>query len=132
MKTPRRISLLLFIVAGFLFSCKSGSGPFAKGNPVAAKCTDGSFYLATIVSDSSGTYKVDYDSGETGEVPATDLKALCASPENVKTGDAVVASWNSSVKLYAGIVQEIQRNGVLVKWDDGSAPSLCPFGKFAK
>ena len=113
------------------FSCNDNANPFSPGSHIAAKSTDSCFYLATIKSDTGGKFQVNFDDGDQGDVAKTDMKVFC-SEADLHTGDKVLASWNSSEKLYPGTVQEIQRGGVIVKWDDGSAPSFSPFGKIVK
>ena len=135
MKTKLTITtaLVLFILTAGFFSCgnKAGGSDYAAGTAVAAKWSDGNYWTAKIVSLSGDKYKITYDDGTSGEVMKADIKPLAAK-EDLKAGDAVWAVWSGNAKMYKGTIQDIQEGGVNVKWNDGSAASLVPFGKIAK
>ncbi|HEU4717479.1 MAG TPA: hypothetical protein VFU15_06590 [Bacteroidia bacterium] len=122
--------VIAFVLVAGASSCKGGSA-FKVGDHVAAKWTNNNYYLGSITAVNADKYSILYDDGDKLDVPVTDLKTLC-NQSDLKVGDKVMASWNSSVMLYPGTVTELQSGGAMVKWDDGSEPSLSPYGKLTK
>ncbi len=132
MKTKNAlISLIavLAIIIGFV-SCGK-EDPYKVGTHVAAKWSDGDYWGATITGNNGGKYQIKYDDGTQGEVTAAELKSITPKAD-IKVGDKVLGVWSTNGKMYKGTVQEIQGAGVIVKWDDGSEPSLVSFDNITK
>lgn len=122
-------SFLLAITGLFIQSCKT-EAQFKTGMSVAAKWTDGNYYLATIKTITGETYAVDYADGSSGEVKITDLKMI-TEKANLKAGDKVQAVW-AGAKFYPGKVKELKETGAIIIWDDGTSESEVVFGKIMK
>ena len=103
---------------------------FTAGMKVAAKWSDGEYYLAKITKITDGQFDVDYEDGSQGTVAETDLKIVPAKPKLAK-GDKVLAVWSGS-KFYPGTVTEVKPKGAIIQWDDGSAASMVEYGKIIK
>jgi hypothetical protein len=96
------------------------AGP-AVGDMVAAKWTDGSFYLAKVTAAADGNVTVTYqDDNSIGTVPIADTKAIVSKDWAV--GDKVLAVWASG-RFYSGTVEAATPPTFKIKWDDGSAAS---------
>ncbi len=104
---------------------------YAIGTHVAAKWSDGNYWGATIVGNSNGKYQVKFDDGTSNEVTSSDLKSITPK-DQIKTGDKVLAVWMTNGRMYNGVVESIQADGAMVKWDDGSAASLVSFSNITK
>lgn len=100
------------------------------GQVVCAKW-GGSDYIAAIVSIEGETLNVVYGDGDKASLTPADVREIPWDPQ-LKTGDAVLASWNNSAKLYTGTVIEVCQMSYKVKWDDGSAPSWVPATRILK
>ncbi|MBI5541972.1 MAG: DUF4537 domain-containing protein [Bacteroidia bacterium] len=122
-------TLLLAVTGIFTQSCKTES-QFKTGMSVAAKWTDGNYYLATIKTITGETYAVDYADGSNGEVKVTDLK-LITEKSDLKAGDKVQAVW-AGAKFYPGKIKELKEKGAIIIWDDGTTESEVVFGKIMK
>ena len=96
------------------------AGDANPGDRVAAKFTDGSWYLATATAARGAEFDVLYDTGDKATVPGPDVIAIPRGTA-FKTGDIVLAPWKTA-QMYPGTVTEVARFAVTVKWDDGSAP----------
>ena len=103
---------------------------FVPGMSVAAKWSDGGYYLAVIKASNDGNYEVEYADGTQGSVSEGDMLEIPATVK-LTAGDKVIAVW-AGAKFYTGTVQEVKPDGAVVKWDDGSEPSLVEFGKIVK
>ncbi len=106
------------------------SPTFTVGMTVAAKWSDGSYYLAEIKAVNNDKFDVAYADGDKGSVPASDIKEIPAKL-TLAAGDKVFAVWNNA-KFYSGTVQEVKTSGAVIKWDDGTTASEVPFGKIIK
>jgi hypothetical protein len=124
------VSAILFLVSAMAAQNCEAASKLAKGMTVAAKWTDDNYYLAKIKAVNGDKYDVDYADGTKGTVTADQIKEIPAKPKLVK-GDKVLAVW-AGAKFYSGTVEEVKPNGAIVKWDDGSSPSLVTFGKIIK
>ena len=100
------------------------------GMTVAAKWTDGNYYLAVIKSVNGTAYAVDYADGTSGEVTEGEILQIPPTP-SLKKGDSVLAVWSGAC-FYPGQVKEVTPSGALIAWDDGSAPSTVEYGKIIK
>lgn len=129
-------ALVAFVLSIGMTSCGSkpeaaAEDPWKVGTHVAAKWTDGNYWGATISGNTGGKYQVKYDDGTTGEVTAADMKSITPKAD-LKVGDKVWAVWMNGGKMYKGSVQELQDGGAIVKWDDGSEPSIVPYTDITK
>lgn len=106
------------------------SPSFSPGQTMAAKWTDGNWYLAKIESVSGGRYNVLYADGDRGSVAQDQIQVIPMRPHLI-AGERVLAVW-SGAKFYSGIILEVRGNGAVVKWDDGSTPSLVEYGKILR
>jgi len=95
---------------------------FAAGQPVAARWTDTSLYLATVTAVDGDNVTVTYaDDGSSRTVSASaDVRAIPDAAFAV--GDRVLAVWASG-RFYEGTVSKVDGTTYTVKWDDGSDPS---------
>ena len=118
MKLLNKITTLAAIfVATFTASFAGDANP---GDRVAAKFTDGGWYLATATAARGAEFDVLYDTGDKATVPAADV-IMIPRGTTFKTGDIVLAPWKSAT-MYPGTVTAAARFTVTVRWDDGSAP----------
>jgi len=129
------IGVLCIFLLFFTFSCKKDNVKVTKkafdvGSTVAAKWSDGNYYLAVISSISGESYNVNYADGTTGSVTTADILAI-PSTTNFSVGDKVIAVW-SSARFYPGTIEQLTKGGAMVKWDDGSAASEVAFGQIIK
>lgn len=120
---------ILLTLAAFSVNGEAAA-KFTTGAKVAAKWTDGEYYLAVIKSFTDGNYEVDYDDGSQGTVAEADIQSIPAKLK-LAAGDKVYAVWSGS-KFYPGTVEKTTAKGAVVKWDDGSQPSMVEFGKIFK
>jgi hypothetical protein len=125
--------LMAFFLAFGFTSCSStpAEDTYKVGTHVAAKWSDGEYWGATVTGNAGGKYQVKYDDGTEGEVTAADMKSITPQAE-IKVGDKVLGVWMTNGKMYKGTVQELQAGGAIVKWDDGSEPSLVAFSNITK
>jgi hypothetical protein len=102
---------------------------YLPGDVVAAKWTDGKWYLATIVR-ADDVYTVKYeDDTEQPDLTDAGVRATVAGYA-VDVGDAVLAEWEKGQRLYSARVLARHDDGVQVAWEDGSEPKRVPFGRF--
>ncbi len=137
LRTGIVIAVLLLLVAGAA-ACGGSSGgssegssgasdQIAAGDTVAAKWTDGDYYLATVTNVEGDSISVTYvDDGTSRAVPTADVRTI---PDvTFAVGDRVLAVW-SSAHFYPGEVTAVEGTTYTVKWDDGSTPSAVEAGK---
>jgi hypothetical protein len=126
-------SLVLFLTFFSIFSVISYSATaipkYAVGTTVCAKWSS-SWYEAVITGIAGAKYNVKYGDGATGTVTEAEIK-LPSKKNEVKIGDKVLAVW-TSVRYYEGTVNAVTADGCIVKWNDGSTPSLAKWGKVVK
>ena len=106
---------------------------FTVGQAVAAKWRSGKWYSAAITGPGGkpGTFQILYDDGSKDQsLPPSRLRHL-AQPGEVAVGDAVLAVWKTA-QMWAGKVEDVNEQGAVVRWDDGSKPKRVPWGKFFK
>lgn len=123
---------LLTILSLTIFTTLSQtSHAAAKGQIVAAKWSDSSWYIAMVTNVVGAAYDVIYADGDSKQgLAEADIKALPDDPA-LKVGDKVLAVWNNS-KLYPGTVTNVCNLSYEIKWDDNSAPKWVPAGKILK
>jgi len=106
---------------------------FSVGQAVAAKWRSGKWYSAAITGPGvkPGTFRILYDDGSKDKsLPPSRLRHL-AQPGEVAVGDSVLAVWKTA-QMWAGTVEDVNDQGVVVRWDDGSKPKRVVWGKFFK
>jgi len=118
------------IISALIFTMGCKEAKFKKDDTVAAKWTDGNYYLATIKNINGDKYDVFYADNTNGTVTEADMKVIPAKLE-LKAGDKVWAVWGPA-KFYSAVVKEVKSSSALVAWDDGSSPEEVPFGKIMK
>jgi hypothetical protein len=101
------------------------------GDAVGAVWSDGNWYLAKVTGVRGERFDLEYADGDKGTVLKAGIRRTVDRPEGVVAGDRVVGVWKEA-RMYPGSVQEVTADGVVVKWDDGSAPTPVAFGKFFK
>ncbi len=109
--------LAALCLAAFTAASAADANP---GDRVAAKFTDGTWYLATATAARGAEFDVLYDDGDKATVPAADVIPI---PRGTvfKTGDIVLAPWRTA-QMFPGTVTATTRFTVTVKWDDGDEP----------
>ena len=118
MKLPNLITILAaFCLAAFTAASAGDANP---GDRVAAKFSDGAWYLATATAARGAQIDVLYDDGDKATVPAADVIAIPRGTA-FKTGDIVLAPWKTA-QMFPGTVTAATRFTVTVKWDDGDEP----------
>ncbi len=131
MKNLRMFLVVLFLSGFVVFPVTGKSAQkFPDGASVAAKWSDGEYYLAVIKSCTDGNYEVDYADGSQGTVSEGAIKFIPAKLV-LTAGDKVYAVW-SGAKFYPGTVEKVTAKGAVIRWDDGSEPSEVEFGKIFK
>lgn len=115
--------VFLFVLSSVVFALKPGQAVCAKWG--------GADYFATVVGIEGSKVNVVYGDGDKAELNSNEVREIPWEP-GLKTGDAVLASWNDSAKLYTGTVIEVCQMSYKVKWDDGSAPSWVPATRILK
>jgi hypothetical protein len=107
-------SLLLLFTANFAF-CEDPK----SGDTVAAKWSDGFYYVATVNQVHDGKFDVLYADGDKATVSATDLIALSSAP--LEVGAHVLAAWKTA-RMFPGVITAKTEQAYTIKWDDGDAP----------
>jgi len=122
--------VLLFLVLSIIvFTFCSSKSSYTVGMTVAAKWTDGNYYLATITKIESGKYFVKYADGAEGEAKDYDLRNT-AKKSDLSNGKKVIAVWVGS-KFYSGTIKELKPSVAVISWDDGTADSEVEYDKIA-
>jgi len=97
------------------------ASPFAVGQTVAAKWTDGNLWLAKVTSVTGDQIKVEFtDDHSTLSVPVADVHAVTEKTWGV--GSDVLAVWTAG-RFYPGQITAADGGTYTVKWEDGSTPS---------
>lgn len=126
--TRKLFAVLSLVLMAFLMSCQAG---YKEGDQVCAMWKNKSWYLGTVAGvKGGGKYFIKYADGDEGEVTAKQIKPIPEKP-NLKAGDRVFAVW-ATARFYNGVVEEVKEDGAIVKWDDGSKPSLVKWGRIMK
>src|SRR4029077_6829526 len=102
---------------------------FAIGQVVAAQWNQ-EWYRAKITYNVNGTYAALYDDQTTGRLALDDLIPV-ARPNELRSGDRVLACWDGKPKMYPGKAESIKGQMVTVHWEDGSPPSQVPLNAVA-
>jgi hypothetical protein len=101
----------------------------AIGQVVAAQWHQ-EWYRAKVTHNINGTYAVLYDDQTKGRLALDDLIPI-ARPNEIRTGNRVLACWDGKPKMYPGKVESISGQTVTVRWEDGSAPTQVPLDAVA-
>lgn len=134
MKTILIKSMAVSALALTLFSCNSEVAPTEEEvvetpKNVCAKYSS-VWCEAEIISDENGEIKVKYYDGVEATLTSADIK-YPLEKDQIKAGDRVMAVWQKG-SFYDGEITEVKEDGAIVKWDDGSSPSLVAYGKIVK
>lgn len=106
------------------------TGKLEEGSTVAAKWSDGKWYLGYIAKINKTSYDVNYADGDKSSVSKSDI--IPVSKTTFKKGDKVMAVWSDGAQFYDGVVVKTEKDGAVIKWDDGSSESLVEYGKIIK
>lgn len=120
----------MFAVALLMLAC-SKKGGIPVGTSVAAMWGGSTWYQAKVTAAEGNRYHVTYSDNSAGTVDAEGIKVIPSDPV-LQTGNKVMAIWGPTGKFYPGEVQEVKSEGFMVKWDDGSEPSLVAKGSLFK
>ncbi len=101
---------------------------FEAGEQVAAKWST-QWYGATVIGRDGDAYVVKYSDNTIGTVKPADVRRLLHRRQ-IRVGQRVIAAWMTST-WYPGTVLSLAEEGAVIKWDDGSTPSLVLYGKIA-
>jgi hypothetical protein len=131
---PRQIALLSSALLCLVWLLPVVSAEPSKANPnvragdtVAAKWSDGTYYIATVTGTDGGKYSVLYGDGDKGTVDATGIIPIPADAV-INVGDHVLACWKGA-RMYPGFVTAKTDQAYTVKWDDGDVPLDVARGK---
>jgi hypothetical protein len=123
------VALVLLGIAS-LFSAVSALAADPKvGDTVAAKWTDGKFYIGTVSALSAGGANVQYEDGDKRTVPLDELIVL-SKDADLHVGDHVLAAWKLG-KMFGGVITAVTPATCTVKWDDGDTPLEVAKGRMA-
>ena len=129
---PGMKSFSSFIV-GFAFFLAILLPAFAAdpkvGDTVAAKWSDGGFYVGTVTGISGASANVLFDDGDKQTVPLAETMVL-SKDADFKVGDHVIAAWKGA-KMFPGVLTVVSVATCTVKWDDGDAPIEVAKGRMA-
>ena len=119
-----RLSLVAIITSLLAFAPPAQAKPkdaFQVGDRVAAKWTDGKYYIGKI-EKIGAKVQVRWDDGTGGPVLPKDISVI---PQNAEfsVGDHVLAVWKGA-QMFPGVVTEVKPKQCVVKWDDGDQPIL--------
>ena len=118
MKTLIQTAILAVMAFAAQFTAfADDAGP---GDKVAARWTDGGYYLATVTAASGGQCEVLYDDGDKGTVGTAEVIRVSRNA-NFAVGDRVLAAWKSA-RMFPGTVTAKTEFTVTVKWEDGDEP----------
>lgn len=106
------------------------TGKLEEGSLVAAKWSDGKWYLGSIAKINKTTYDINFADGDKASVTKNDI--IPVSKTKFKNGDKVMAVWSDGTLFYDGVIVKTEKDGAVVKWDDGGSESLVEYGKIIK
>lgn len=129
MKTMIKAAAVALAVTSLSGCWLMTKGGVQVGDRTCAKW-NASWYGATITGREGDKFVVKYDDDDTGKVASNELKALLYKGD-VSPGMKVLGQWMPRTRWYLGTVERLEADGAIVKWDDGSAASLAPYGRMA-
>ena len=117
------VFLVLIITISSIFSQK-----LEKGIQVCAQWKPNQWYLGTISSIDGNKVKINYADGDQSTITRSDIKLI---DKNYKynVSDKVFAVWPADSKFYNALIVKLQKNGAIVKWEDGSSNKFISFSK---
>ncbi len=89
------------------------------------------WYRARITEVRDGTYAVRYDDETSGRVALPGLVPVARLNE-LLVGDRVLACWDGQPRMYPGWVGAVSGQNVIVRWEDGTAPTQVPVNAVAR
>ena len=104
-------------------------GTLEVGAPVAAKWSDGKWYLGHVSDIGDGRYAVEYANGDKGTVAPGEILPI-SPPEQIVPGAHVLALWKET-SMYPGVVLSVTNGVARVRWDAGDLPLDVPFESIA-
>jgi hypothetical protein len=102
----------------------------APGSAVAAKWSDGSYYLATITAVSQQGFHVLYEDGTQVILQGNDMIPVPRNPD-LHLGDRVLACWTDSC-MYVGVVTADKGVTFTVAWEEGGRPTDVVAGRIVR
>ena len=122
--SARRLAIALVLVASVVALSGCATKPassYQVGQTVAAKWTDGNFWLAKVTAAEDAQVSVQFlDDNSKLTIAASDVRAI--KPTTWAVGSSVYAVWSSG-RFYPGKITAASGGTYTVKWDDGSAPT---------
>lgn len=119
-------------------------GQLAKGFPKSNKQTfaassgaevcvsdNGSYLQAKILSEKDGIAHVILYNDTEKDFPSASVISTIRDLKQIKVKDNVYAIWAANV-YYPGEVVSIEKDGLIVRWQDGTKPSFVKAGQFIK
>ncbi|HEV7401695.1 MAG TPA: hypothetical protein VGO11_02170 [Chthoniobacteraceae bacterium] len=116
------LTLALFLFVGLQLVVGAPPDSIGVGHRVAARWTDGRYYLGTVTAVEGDAFKILYEDGDKLTVKAEHVHPIHANAV-FKVGDHVMAGWKGAL-MYPGTVTEVTATGCRVQWDDGDKPLL--------
>jgi hypothetical protein len=113
------IAVLLFTGAGLTQAAPKDR--IDKGTKVAARWTDGWYYVGTVTGEGEKKFHVLFEDGDTHWVLPEHIFTLRAD-RKFEVGDRVLAAWKTA-QMFPGVVTAVNPSNCRVKWDDGDTPS---------
>lgn len=101
------------------------TGTLEVGSLVAIKWYDGKYWFARIESFKGEEFYCLTGDNQFASVDKKDMIAITEKTD-YKVGDIVLATWKD-MRFYSGSIDKIEKDGAIVKWDDGSDPILVKF-----
>jgi hypothetical protein len=105
----------------------SGAASHAPGTRVWSQWSGGGagrYYTCTVLAFDGVRYQLGWDDGSAPTWEPADhvIVPMPATPSNTGPGMHVAAMWKDN-RYYGGRLQSMSASGLLVAWDDGSAPT---------
>lgn len=121
--------VMICLVAVLFLACSRIN--LNPGDAVAAKWTDGKWYIAKINKCTRSACVAEFHDGSTRELGADSLKKI---PGGVSfaVGTKVWALWPTDNAFYDGVIKKIEGDNAVVAWDQGGTPSTVPLNRMFK
>lgn len=123
---------LLIVLIMFLLpiSALYAADKLTVGMDVAALYSNGSWYTGKITKISGNDYTITYTDGDVSVVTKEKIRVFS---KNIKLaeGERVLAVYGSG-QMYVGFVKSVDKDGALIKWEDGSGYANLAFDKIIK
>jgi hypothetical protein len=102
-------------------ACRSASSSLESGQRVLGHyCKSGRWYAGLLQSIRADAFHITYDDGDTETVPGECIVAEnLTPPDQLASGDRVLARWWGMECYYAGVVTETRPGEAHITYDDG-------------